>query len=81
MVDAVQQAVRGKSWKTTAFGFLSGVAILVHQAMALLDDNPATVFSVEATMTGLGLLGIGIFARDHGVTSDAAGLHEPKPTS
>lgn len=76
MVEAVKTAA-AKSWKTTAAGFLSGLGILCHQAVALLDDNAATVVSFEAVMLALGLMGVGMFARDNNVTSEQAGAAKP----
>lgn len=77
MVDAVK-SVAAKSWKTTAAGVLGGLAILCHQAQALLDSDPLTVVSFEAVTMALGLLGVGLFARDNGVTSEAAGAVKPE---
>jgi hypothetical protein len=62
-----------KSWKTTTVGVLAGLSILSLQASALLDNDPATVFSIEAVFAALAAVGIGFFARDNGVTSEAAG--------
>ena len=61
-----------KSWKTTTVGILTGLGILAAQASNLLDEDPATVLSVEAVMTALAAFGIGFFSRDHGVSSAAA---------
>jgi len=62
-----------KSWKTTTVGVLAGLSILSLQASALLDNDPETVFSIEAVFAALAAIGIGFFARDNGVTSEAAG--------
>lgn len=72
-MEQVKQAAV-KSWKTTAAGALAGVAVIAHQLAALLDNDPATVFSVEGLLTGFGLIGVGLFARDSNVTSEQAGL-------
>lgn len=58
------------SWRTTALGILGGIGILVGQATAVLDHDPATVFSWDLTLGALGLLGIGWFSRDKGVSSE-----------
>jgi hypothetical protein len=62
------------SWKTTLCGILtiaaSGITLV---AIPLLDNDPLTVPNytafVAALTAGIGLL----FARDNGVTSEAAG--------
>ena len=60
-----------KSWKTTAAGVLAGLGILAVQFGNLLDSDPATVFSWEACVAALGAFGIGWFARDKDVSSEA----------
>lgn len=62
-----------KSWKTTTLGILSGLGILATQVSYLLDNDAATTFSFEAVIAALGIMGIGIFARDNKVTSEQAG--------
>jgi hypothetical protein len=61
------------SWKTTAAG-IGAVLVAVGSALnATFDADPATVADwgsvVAAIIAGIGL----IFARDNGVTSEAAG--------
>ena len=51
-----------KSWKTTTVGVLAGLSILSLQASALLDNDPATVFSIEAVFAALAAIGIGFCA-------------------
>ena len=53
-----------RSWKTTVAGIIAGLVVLLPQILAVLDSDPATVFSLEAFTIGLGLLGIGAFAKD-----------------
>lgn len=72
MVETVKKVAVG-SWRTTAVGVLGAVLILGHQALALLDEDPATKINPEAVMTALGMLGIGFFARDNSVSSEQAG--------
>jgi hypothetical protein len=63
-----------KSWKTTLCGILtiaaSGITLV---AIPLLDADPLTIPNwtafIAALTAGIGLL----FARDNGVTSEAAG--------
>jgi hypothetical protein len=62
------------SWKTTLVGILAAVAIMATQIGAMLDNDPATTFSLEAIFSALAALGIGLFARDNTVTSEQAGL-------
>lgn len=63
------------SWKTTAAGIVSGIAIILTQVSYLLDANPDTVFSIEACFAALGVIGIGFFARDNDVSSEKAGAN------
>ncbi len=65
-----------KSWKTTALGILGGLAIIIPELQALLDSDPATVFSKAALMAGLGMLGVGINAKDGNKTSKELGLDQ-----
>jgi len=62
-----------KSWKTSAVGFLSGLVIVATQIIALLDTDPATVFSYEALVAALAVMGIGFFARDNDKSSEEVG--------
>ena len=62
-----------KSWKTTTAGIAAGLAIIATNLVALLDNDPATVFSIEAVFAALGVMGIGIFARDNNVSSESVG--------
>jgi hypothetical protein len=62
-----------KSWKTTAAGIVAGLAVILTQVAYLLDADPETVFSLEAVIAALGVMGIGWFARDNNVTSEQAG--------
>lgn len=61
------------SWRTTVVGALSALIILGTQAVYLLDSDPNTVFSIDQFTLGLGMLGIGLFARDNNVSSENAG--------
>ena len=63
-----------KSWQTTAIGALGALGALATAVWAQMDDDPATVADwAKAIPLALGLLGIGITARDHGVDSESAG--------
>jgi len=62
-----------KSWKTTTAGIVAGLAVILTQVAYLLDADPETVFSLEAVIAALGVMGIGWFARDNNVTSEQAG--------
>lgn len=62
------------SWRTSATGILGGVGLLISQAVAVLDSDPATVFSFEQVTIALGMLGLGWFARDKGVSSEQQGV-------
>ena len=48
-----------KNPKTSAYGLLSFILVVIPQVMNLLDDNPETVFSWEiVTAAGLAALGL-----------------------
>ena len=53
-----------RSWKTTISGVIAGLVVILLQIQAIIDSDPATVFSMEAFAIGLGLLGVGAFAKD-----------------
>lgn len=63
-----------KSWKTTALGFLGGLALIIPELQALIDGDPATVFNKAALMAGLAMLGIGVNAKDGDKSSKELGL-------
>ena len=65
--------MKKKSWKTTALGILAAAGILITQAVAVLDNDPDTNFDFNQVSLALGALGLGFFARDNNVTSEAAG--------
>lgn len=70
MVD--KQAVT-KSWRTTAAGVAAAVAVIAGCLAAQLDADPATVPDWSAAI-GVVIAALGLAAaRDHGVTSEAAG--------
>lgn len=62
-----------KSWKTTVLGVIAGLSLILPQIAAALDSDPATVFSLEAVIAGLGAMGIGIAARDNNKSSEQVG--------
>jgi len=65
-----------KSWKTTALGILGALALVLAATHAQLDADPVTVADWASAITGaLALLGIGVAARDHDVTSESAGAN------
>lgn len=66
------KAIR-KSPRTAIIGWLTGLSMIILEAVALLDGDAATVFDVEALIAGFALIGIGTVARDHGVNSEQAG--------
>jgi hypothetical protein len=45
---------------------------LFHQANALLDEDPKTLFDVTQVTAAIGMLWMGISARDNNVTSEQA---------
>lgn len=62
-----------KSWKTTILGLLGAIALLIPQVIAVLDDDPATQFSLAAVIAALGIGGTGIAARDNNQSSEQVG--------
>lgn len=62
------------SWRTSLVGIISGVVLLLNQVMAILDADPATVFSWEQFTLALGMFGVGWFARDKNVSSEQQGV-------
>jgi len=63
-----------KSWRTTIVGVLTAITLVAPQLLALLDNDPATVFSLDLFIAGLGAMGIGIFARDNDKSSENVGV-------
>lgn len=59
-----------KSWRTTMFGVIGGLVMLLGQVQTLLDDDPKTVPSYTEIMLAIGVMGIGVNARDENVTSE-----------
>lgn len=59
-----------KSWRTTTVGVAGGIGILATQVVALFDTDPNTVFSVEAVVAALAMMGIGYLSRDRKVSSE-----------
>lgn len=53
-----------KSWKTTALGFLGGLMMVIPQIIAVLDDDPETVFVKSIFFTGFAMMGFGVAAKD-----------------
>lgn len=53
-----------KNMKTTLFGVISGLAILLNQAVAALDSDPSTQVSYTQIVAALGLMGLGWKAQD-----------------
>lgn len=62
-----------KSWRTTALGVIAGLTLLFTQATALLDDDPETTLDIDVVIAALATMGIGVVARDNGVSSEKAG--------
>ncbi len=68
------------SWKTTVIGVVTGLVIVLTQVKNLIDGDPSTAFDMNIMLGGLGVMGIGMFARDNNKTSEAAGAKPPDPT-
>ena len=62
-----------KSWRTTLFGIVTGLCLILPQVAAVLDTDPLTTFHLDLFLAGLSAMGIGVAARDNKVTSEQAG--------
>ena len=59
-----------KSWKTTAFGIASFLAIMCTQVIAFTDGDPETTISITAIITALGLGSLGALSKDGDKSSE-----------
>lgn len=64
------------SWRTTILGIIAGLTILLSQAKAILDDDPNTQPNVEEIIAALGIMGLGVVARDGNKSSQDHGLRK-----
>lgn len=53
-----------KSYKTTTYGFIAGLAIVLMQVSFILDADPETNLDFARIIEALALMGIGWFAKD-----------------
>lgn len=74
-MDKFIKGVLGNS-KTTVLGIAAALAIVSTQIVAVLDNDPATVFSWESFWTGGIMAAIGLFAKDGDKTSKDLKLDE-----
>jgi hypothetical protein len=58
------------SWRTTVMGWGSGLMLIVPELIKLLDGDLQTEFNIANVWVGLGIMGIGTFARDNNKTSE-----------
>ena len=56
--------IASTSWRTSVGGILAGLSILLGQASTLLDNDPATNPSITEIVAAVGMLGVGLSARD-----------------
>ena len=63
------------SWKTSIFGILSAIGV----ALVPLKD-PAWLTTVGTILAAIGAAGIGLSARDNGVSSEQAGVKSTEVT-
>lgn len=63
-----------KNWRTTIIGFLTGMMICGTQIIAALDNDPETVFNLTILLGGLGLMGLGVVAKDGDKSSEDVGI-------
>lgn len=53
-----------KNWKTSLGGILGGLSLLLAQASLLFDGSAQTMPDLSLVLAALGMLGIGVAARD-----------------
>lgn len=53
-----------KNWQTTVAGFLTGLIMCLSQVVNALDSDPETVFVLAIFISGLGVMGLGLFSKD-----------------
>lgn len=63
-----------RSWITTAIGIVSGLAVILPQLLYVVDGDPTTEMSIQKVIMGLGLMGIGFFAKDGNKSSEDIGI-------
>ena len=63
-----------KSVKTTVLGIVSGLVMILTQVLYVLDSDPETTGSMSLIVTGLGMLGVGVFAKDGDKSSEDVGV-------
>ena len=71
---ALMSGIKKGSWRTTAAGLLTGLASLAIQASYFLDDNPLTVVNFNEVWIAIGVISVGLSARDNSVSSEQAGV-------
>ena len=66
-----------RSWKTTLAGVLAALGVILPQAAAFFDGDPATTPNwqvvIGAVITAGALFGLGAAARDNDKSSEAVG--------
>lgn len=64
-----------KSWLTTAVGVAGALGLILSGLYAQFDGNPETIVASWVMLLGEAatMVGFGVAARDHGVTSEEAG--------
>lgn len=45
-----------KNWRTTAFGIVTGLMLILPQLAHLLDDDPSTTADITMIVAGLGMI-------------------------
>lgn len=61
------------SWRTSLAGLFAGLAILIGQASAMVDSDPATNMDVSIVIGTIAAMIAAFSARDEKVTSRQAG--------
>ena len=54
--------------KTTILGILAGLALIIPEIIDALDDNEKTIFNTDQVLQGLALMGLGVVAKDRGIS-------------
>ena len=72
-LNKLEKTIDMNSSKTTIGGVLGGLSLILTQLWYMFDGIDATTMDVSQIIAGLGLLGLGWFARDNDKSSEEVG--------